>query len=128
MNIVVDTNVIVPAFWSRDGKPAEVLGMVLSGRHTICYDHRIMAEYREVLSRPKFGFSKWEINSVLDFIEAYGSSVVAEKANDEFIDESDKKFYEVAKFCGAVLVTENIKHFPKKPFIITVSDFLERYN
>ena len=28
MNIVVDTNVIVSAFWSRDGKPAEILGMV----------------------------------------------------------------------------------------------------
>ncbi len=35
---------------------------------------------------------------------------------------------EVAKFCGAVLVTGNIKHFPQKPFIMTVSDFLERYN
>ena len=128
MNIVVDTNVIVSAFWSRDGKPAEILGMVLNGRHTICYDHRIMTEYREVLRRPKFGFSEWEINSVLDLIETYGSAVVAERTGDEFIDESDKKFYEVAKFCGAVLVTGNIRHFPQKPFIMTVSDFLEKYN
>ena len=27
-------------------------------------------------------------------------------------DESDRKFYEVAKFCHAPLITGNIKHFP----------------
>ena len=43
-----------------------------------------------------------------------------------FVDEADKKFYEVAKFCGAVLVTGNLKHFPEDPLVMSVADFLEK--
>lgn len=66
-----------------------------------CFDYRILCEYREVLQRPKFGFTSGEVNSLLDWIEHYGQSVVEEPLDDVFIDVSDKKFYEVAKFCGA---------------------------
>ena len=81
---------------------------------------------REVLQRPKFGFSKSEINSLLDWFEACGRSVLAEPLEDVFVDEADKKFYEVAKFCGAVLVTGNLKHFPEDPLVMSVADFLEK--
>ena len=50
-----------------------------------------------------------------------------ESLADVFLDEADKKFYEVAKFCGAVLVTGNLKHFPKDPLVMSVTDFLDRY-
>ena len=43
--------------------PARVVSMVLTGDIVPCYDYRILCEYREVLQRPKFGFSKSEINS-----------------------------------------------------------------
>lgn len=100
--------------------------MVLTGDIVPCYDYRILCEYREVLQRPKFGFSKSEINSLLDWFEAYGRSVLAEPLEDVFVDEADKKFYEVAKFCGAVLVTGNLKHFPEDPLVMSVADFLEK--
>ena len=124
MLVVIDTNILVSAFWSKDSKPASILNMVLTGRLTPCFDHRILQEYHAVLSRPRFGFSDAEIQAVLQFIEAAGYSVTPEPVNIAFTDESDKKFYEVAKFCAAKLITGNLKHFPKEPDIITPAAFL----
>ena len=64
--------------------------MILSGDIVPCYDYRILCEYREVLQRPKFCFSKSEVNALLDWFEAYGCSVVAKPLSDVFIDEADK--------------------------------------
>ena len=125
MLVVIDTNVLVSALWSRNGAPARVVSMVLTDRLIPCYDYRILAEYRQVLSRPKFGFSENEINSLLDWIEAYGRSVVAEPLENDLVDEADKKFFEVAKFCGAILITGNLKHFPEDPQVMSVAAFLE---
>ena len=128
MLAVIDTNILVSALWSKNGAPAQVLGLVISGGLIPCYDHRIINEYRDVLKRPKFKFSEHEISFLLDWIVDNGYSVIADPINTGFIDESDKKFYEVAKFCGAKLITGNIKHFPKDDAVMTVSEFLEYYN
>jgi putative PIN family toxin of toxin-antitoxin system len=125
MLVVIDTNILVSALWSRDGTPAKVVGMVLSGTLTPCFDYRILCEYREVLQRPKFGFAKSEVNALLDWFTAYGRSVVVDPLEDAFIDEADKKFYEVAKFCAATLITGNLKHFPQDPQIMSAADFLK---
>ena len=128
MLAVIDTNILVSALWSRDGAPARVLSLIISGELVPCYDYRILCEYREVLTRPKFKFTSGEVNALPDWITANGRSVVAEPLSVDFMDEADKKFYEVARFCGAKLITGNIKHFPKDAFVMTVSEFLERYN
>lgn len=127
MQVVIDTNILVSALWSKNGAPARIISMVINGSIVPCYDYRILSEYREVLRRPKFGFSNGEINSLLDWIESSGRSVVADPIKDSFIDEADKKFYEVAKFCQAKLITGNIKHFPQDPLVVTVAEFLEEY-
>lgn len=124
MLVVIDTNILVSALWSKNGAPAKVISMVLTGDIIPCYDYRILCEYREVLQRPKFGFSKSEVNALLDWFEAYGHSVLATPLDDVFIDEADKKFYEVAKYCRAMLVTGNLKHFPEDPLVKSVQDFL----
>ena len=126
MLVVLDTNILVSSLWSRNGAPARVVSMILTGQLIPCYDYRILTEYRQVLSRPRFNFSDGEIDSLLEWIETSGRSIVADPINDPFIDESDKKFYEVAKFCGAILMTGNLKHFPNDPQVMNVSSFLER--
>ncbi len=128
MLVVIDTNILVSALWSKNGAPAKVLSMIIRGRLIPCYDYRILSEYRDVLKRPKFKFSDGEVNSLLDWIETNGRSVIAEPLNVDFTDEADKKFYEVAKFCNAKIITGNIKHFPDDEIVLTVSDFLERYH
>lgn len=127
MRVVIDTNILVSSLWSRNGAPAQIMSMVLNGKLIPCYDYRILSEYRSVLERPKFQFSQSEINSLLDWIEITGRSIVAEAIDDIFVDEADKKFYEVAKSCHAVLITGNIKHFPQSELVVSVSEFLERY-
>lgn len=126
MLVVLDTNILVSSLWSRNGAPARVVSMILTGQLIPCYDYRILTEYRQVLSRPRFNFSDGEIDSLLEWIETSGRSIVADPINDPFIDESDKKFYEVAKFCGAILITGNLKHFPNDSQVMNVSSFLER--
>lgn len=128
MNVVLDTNVLVSALWSADSKPAAIVNAVIARRFTACYDYRILDEYDKVLHRPKFGFEHWEIQSLLDPIVKNGISVVADPLPDiPFADESDRKFYEVARFCDAYVVSGNIRHYPPDRCIITVADFYERY-
>ena len=128
MNIVLDTNVLVSALWSPSSKPAAILNAVISRKFTACYDYRILDEYNKVLRRPKFGFSEWEITCLLEPIIKNGISVIAEPLPEiSFTDESDKKFYEVAKFCHAPLITGNTKHYPQDGCITTVADFYQLY-
>lgn len=128
MLVVIDTNILVSSLWSKNGLPAKFISLVLNGEIVPCYDYRIFQEYKNVLSRPKFRFSKSEINGLLDWISEIGVSVVAKPTKENFTDEADKKFFEVAKCSHALLVTGNIKHFPKSDFVITVNDFFEKYN
>ena len=126
MLVVIDTNILVSALWSRSGAPARAVGLVLSGHLIPCYDHRIMLEYRQVLQPPKFRFRPSEINALLDWFKQTGRSVIPAPVDISFVDEADRKFYEVAKYCGAVLITGNLKHFPNDDAVMSVSDFLER--
>lgn len=127
MLIVIDTNILVSALWSPSGAPSQIISLVLNSALIPCYDERIMTEYREVLSRPKFGFSQSEINALLDWIKFCGRSVVPVPLDEPFTDEADKKFYEVAKHCNTELITGNIKHFPNDPLVMTANDFLKKY-
>lgn len=128
MNVVLDTNVLVSALWSADSKPGAIVTAVIARMFTACYDYRILDEYTKVLHRPKFEFTDWQISSFLDPIIKNGISVIAEPLPEiPFEDESDKKFFEVAKFCDAYIVTGNTKHYPADKCIITVADFYDRY-
>jgi len=124
MLAVIDTNILVSAFWLKIGSPAKILDLVLTGGLKPCFDSRILLEYKAVLTRPRFRFSIVEVNAVLQYIETVGLSVVPPPLGISFPDESDRKFYEVAKFCGAKLITGNQKHFPQAPDVLTVVDFL----
>ena len=121
---VIDTNILVSALLSPSGSPAKVLDHVLNGNVVMCYDSRMIAEYQEVLLRPKFGFEKKAVRQVIDFIVHSGISIVPVPIVDAFEDEDDKMFYEVAKTAKAYLVTGNAKHFPKEPMVIALQEFL----
>ena len=43
----------------------------------------------------------------------------------EFTDESDKKFYEVAKTIDCKLITGNKKHFPDEENIIQTNELIK---
>lgn len=124
MIVVLDTNVIVSALWTPNGKASYILSQIITGKLKLCHDYRILSEYREVLLRPKFKFTRWQVNSLLETLDEDGISVVPiPLLNIPFTDESDRKFYEVAKFCDAPLVTVNLKHFPQDANVKTVAEY-----
>lgn len=128
MNVVLDTNVLVSALWSPGRKPGEIVTAAIAGRFALCYDFRILGEYERVLRYPKFRFEEWEIRALLEPLVKNGFCVVAEPITDvPFSDESDRKFYEVARFCRAPLVTGNLAHFPEDPLVMSVARFYELY-
>ena len=123
MNVVIDTNVLVSSLWSKNGTCSKILYKVLNYDLTIVYDQRIISEYKIVLERPKFGFTKDEVKSIIDFIKNEGLCIVPNPLNIEFIDESDKKFYEVAKTMNCKLITGNKKHFPDEKDVLLPGEF-----
>ena len=106
------------------GKPAEVLRLLITGTLRLCFDARIVVEYEDVLSRPKFSFGRSACRDLMSVLLGNGISVAAEPLDIPFADEDDKKFYEVAKQVNAKLITGNLKHFPEDPLVTTVADFL----
>ena len=113
MKIVLDTNVLVSSLLSPNGAPAAVLQLVISGRVTICFDARILSEYREVLRRAKFGFDVTLIEDVFEFLVAEGVLIASEPLSLSLPDAADAMFIEVGVAGVAdYLVTGNLKHFP----------------
>ena len=127
---VIDTNVLVSALLSGkdDSATVQVLAKVISGEITPVYSNAITKEYRDVLSRKKFRFSLVTIEYLLSAIEKYGILVDPSPSGILLPDMKDVPFYEVVlekRDDNAYLVTGNIKHFPKEPFIVTPRELLE---
>ena len=55
---VIDTNVLVSAMLKWNSVPGNVMELVFDGPIIPVYNSAILKEYREVLSRPKFHFTK----------------------------------------------------------------------
>ncbi|MDR3321661.1 MAG: putative toxin-antitoxin system toxin component, PIN family [Synergistaceae bacterium] len=126
--VVLDTNVLVSAIISPYGIPAKILSIVIRRDIQPCYDSRILGEYSEVLSRPRFNFRPDQVAGILQSISHRGLSVIANPSNIDMPDESDRIFYEVATACGALLITGNLKHYPQEPFIITPSIYFQQFH
>lgn len=132
MRVVIDTNVIVSAFLSPYGAPAEILRMAVSGDLDVCFDSRIISEYEEVLKRPKFSFNRESVDDFIDYIRHSGHLSSSEPVSCKLLDSDDEPFIEVAAASKAYyLITGNVKHYPSGSYkgvkIVTPSDFLKKY-
>jgi putative PIN family toxin of toxin-antitoxin system len=127
----LDANVLVSGIVSPNGPPAAILRAVLTERVVVCFDERILAEYRDVLTRGRFGFDSELVSDLLDFLETAGESTLAAPLKLQLPDQADVMFIEVA-VAAAVdsLVTGNTSHFPAKQRhraeVVTPRDFLDR--
>ena len=128
MRIVLDTNVLVSALWTPAGNASLLLSQVIAGKLQLCYDYRILEEYRDVLLRPRFHFPPSLVRTLLDQIEKSGFSVVAAPLPDAVRgDPDDLPFYEVAKAAEAVLITGNLRHFPDDPGVMSPVEYCSRF-
>lgn len=126
---VIDTNVLVSAMLKWNSIPGNVMELTFDGPIVPILNEQIVKEYREVLVRPKFHFTEEIVRDVLEDIQGKGIYVDAEHLDIELPDPKDQVFYEVVmekrKTEDAYLVTGNIRHFPKKAFIVTPREMID---
>lgn len=116
MNIVLDTNVLVSGLLKVRSDAGVIVRMIAAGSLIVIYDFRILAEYQDVLGRPKFGFGQTDVEALLTQIKAEGILVNAKPLSTPLPDRDDEPFLEAALAAeGAVLVTGNKRHFPLSP-------------
>ena len=128
--IIIVTNVIISAMLKKNTPPSEILKEVFSGNVIPVVNDEILKEYREVLSRKKFGFDPETIQIILNELEK--KAVFSDRLSadvSEMPDKDDIVFYEVTLYMRqseeTFLVSGNLKHFPQKPFIVSPREFLE---
>lgn len=125
---VIDTNVFVSALWTKNDQSAtfRVAKLLQQGKFLALYNEEILAEYEEVLSRPKFKFPKEAIATIIAYVKEYGIHSDRVPYNEKMPDEDDRVFYEVALSKeDAYLVTGNQKHFPVTTIVVTPAEMLE---
>jgi len=115
MKVVLDTNVLVSGLLNPYGAPGRIVQMVAAGELQLCFDARILAEYRQVLRRPAFPFGPEEVDALLRQVHAAGEPVAARPLARALPDGDDEPMLEVAIGGDAeYLVTGNVRHFPAK--------------
>ncbi len=125
---VLDTNVLVSAMLTRHKNSAtkRIINAASDLMLTALYHDDIIEEYKNVLGRDKFGFDSTDVENMLDVITTFGIRVDRTPTEEFFLDKDDAVFYEVALSKeGAYLVTGNLKHFPKKPIVVTPTEMIK---
>lgn len=124
---VIDTNVLVSAHISKNSlsSTVKVVSCMLNGRIKPVYNDEIIAEYTEVLHRPKFKLDDDDIKLLIGYITKYGIHSDRIPFDGDMPDEKDRPFYEVSLSVeDSFLVTGNIKHFPVTPKVVTPAQII----
>jgi putative PIN family toxin of toxin-antitoxin system len=110
---VLDTNVIVSGILTPYGHSGRLFDAVLQGTLRLTVDDRILVEYREVLSRPRFGIVPERLESLIALFMLQ-DVIVPEPLNVDLPDPDDLPFLEAARRAtDGVLVTGNVRHYPR---------------
>lgn len=109
---VIDTNVVVSGLLNPHGPSARVLDAVLDGRVKLVYDARILAEYRDVLRRPRLKLAPAKIAAFLTGLQSQ-MIVTPSTLSVAGPDADDIVFVEAAlATTDRTIVTGNLAHYP----------------
>lgn len=127
---VFDTNVIVSGILFPESVPGKVVDSILEGHCRPIVSDAILAEYADVLSRPKFNLSPERVNCIMDALRSVGipASFAVSKHRTQFPDKDDIIFVEAALSLSSLLVTGNKRHYPASLMqgirVLSPADFL----
>ena len=132
MRVVLDTNILVSGLLKPYGPSGEIVRLISSGALTVCHDARILAEYRQVLLRPKFGFRPIDVEALLEHLRMSGHTVSASPLLNRLSDPDDEMFLEVALAAPVQhLITGNLSdytgHAHRHVQVISPSRFVAWY-
>ena len=128
---VFDTNVMVSGLLYPSGAPGRLLDAILDGICRPVVTDSVLAEYEEVLIRPKLRIPASRIHSLLDGIRARSvfAPFVIVKHKDTLPDPDDVIFLEAALGLNLPIVTGNLRHFPRSAAghipILSPAEFLD---
>ena len=92
---VIDTNVLVSAMLKWTSVPGKIIEFAFGGVIIPVLNERIVAEYREVLMRDKFHFTKEIVNDVIQALEDQGEYIDTDNMDYELPDPKDVVFYAI---------------------------------
>ncbi len=130
--IVLDTNVLVSGMINARSAPGRIVDLIREERIELVVDDRILAEYAEVLKRPKFRryFSLQEVRDIMMFLEKNTTYMVSTETIADLPDPDDAAFLELALSAKAILVTGNSDDFPeslhRSATVVTPAVYLEK--
>jgi uncharacterized protein len=128
LRLVIDTNIVVSAVLKPDGLQRTVLLLAVTRPATLYVSPVILAEYREVLSRPNLKIRKGARQQFLQLIRNRSRSITPTRRLQVTKDPDDNIFLECADAARAdYLLTGNARHFPKfwkKTKVITSREFI----
>ena len=115
---MIDTNVVVSALISPQGKAALIPLAIRSGLLHPCLSADVYGEYAEVLGRTKFGFDPAEVAAMLAMFQDHAEYATPELLTVQPVivlpDPDDMPFLRCALALGAeCIVTGNKRHFPR---------------
>lgn len=114
LKLVLDTNVLVSALLSPDGLERSCLTLALTKPAIWFISSDILAEYQDVLNRPKFKIKPEDIQKITALIKTRAVLLTPVSRIDVCSDSQDNKFLECAQEGRAdYLITGNKRHFPK---------------
>ncbi len=130
IRVVLDTNILISALLSPQGRPMQVLLMVILQLDTqLCVSGDVYAEYEEVIRRPRLNRTESEIAATLRAVRENGLWVIPTEKVRACSDSDDDIFLECAQAAAAqFLVTGNVRDFPatwSSTKIVTARQFLE---
>jgi uncharacterized protein len=134
--IVIDTNVIVSALIQRSYPYLIINDLFIEDKFQLCVSDELIAEYFEVLSRPKFAkFQDFSVRAEALLVDIYTKAtkfVPVIKLN-LISDADDNKVLELADECQAdFVITGNTTDFTfptyKQTKIVTPKDYWENYH
>ena len=127
---VLDTNVIVSGILSEQGPPGWIVDLVAAGELAAVYDARILAEYRDVLTRSRLNLNATRVQLLLDIIQNSGIPVTPMPWQAPLPDPADEAFIACAKMAVAPLATGNLRHYPEHlrfdVIVLTPRQFLDK--
>ena len=130
---VYDTNVLISSLLTnkKDTATALVVNAIAKGDIVPLFNKEILEEYEDVLHREKFSFSEERIQGILNMIRQFGMEVTPSPTGEILLDMDDLVFYEVVmekRDDDAYLITGNIRHFPKREYIVTPAEMMDILN
>ena len=85
----------------------------------------ILEEYEGILNLPVLRIPKEVSIAILSKFQEDGINPGRTSSNEEYPDPTDQVFYEISLSVeDAYMVTNNKKHFPQKPRVVTPSEML----